>query len=229
MRQLIKYQKSLCSQLKSYIVIGAMDGIKYDRVFTYLSDRTDYQALFVEPVTYQFQRLLENTKKLNGDVYCEQSIILDRNENVEIVSVNKDHLNKYPDFIDGCSSISLENSPLNIFIKKVEETHRVYENFKSKTFIELVDKYKFYNVDYVQVDTEGCDHRIVDSIDFDKFKIKVLKFEKCYLPVDFVEYFSNKLEVKNYTTVVDGDDILSVHNDYYDQTVNFTDDFAKNQ
>lgn len=219
MRQLIKYQKLLCSNLKNYIIIGAMDGIKYDHVFTYLSDRTDYRALFIEPVTYQYQRLLENTKKLNGTIYCDRSVILDVNETIDIISVNKNHLDKYPDFIDGCSSIAVENSPLNIFIKKVDNDHRVYETFKSKTFLEIVDKYKFYNVDYVQVDTEGCDHRIVDSIDFDKFQIKVLKFEKYYLPDKFVEYFSNKLKEKNYTTVIDGEDVLSVYNDYYDQIV----------
>lgn len=220
MRRLIEYKKILCSNLKSYVIIGAMDGIKYDHVFNYLTNRTDYKALFIEPVTYQYHKLVENTKILKGTIYCDQSVILDRNENVNITSVCKDYLDMYPDFIDGCSSIVVENSPINIFLKKVDESHKVYESFRSKTFLEILEKYNFYDVDYVQVDAEGCDHRIVDSINFDKFQIKVLKFELYYLPDKFVEYFSNKLKEKNYTTVIDGENVLSIHNDYYDQIVN---------
>jgi hypothetical protein len=52
-------------------------------------------------------------------------------------------------------------------------------------------------VDYVQVDCEGYDQVIVDSIDIDKYKIKQLKFETHYVSSEFLEYFEKKTNPTN--------------------------------
>jgi FkbM family methyltransferase len=45
------------------------------------------------------------------------------------------------------------------------------------TFNELCEKYSITEIDFLQIDTEGFDSQIILSIDFDKIKIKKLKYE----------------------------------------------------
>jgi hypothetical protein len=61
----------------------------------------------------------------------------------------------------------------------------------------LCEKYGFDEVDYVQVDCEGYDQVIVDSIDINKYKIKQLKFELHYIGNEFLEYFKEKTKPSN--------------------------------
>jgi len=45
------------------------------------------------------------------------------------------------------------------------------------TFNQLCEKYSIKEIEYLQIDTEGFDSQIILSIDFNKFKIKKLKYE----------------------------------------------------
>jgi hypothetical protein len=47
----------------------------------------------------------------------------------------------------------------------------------SMTFTELCDKYKLTRIAYLQIDTEGYDAQIIQSIDFAKTSIDVIKYE----------------------------------------------------
>jgi hypothetical protein len=99
------------------------------------------------------------------------------------------------DFLGGCSSVVKFGTPLNRYLAKIDELS--YHEAKSVTFDMLCEKYGFDEVDYVQVDCEGYDQVIVDSIDIDKYKIKQLKFELHYVDNDFLIYFQDKTNPSN--------------------------------
>jgi hypothetical protein len=84
-----------------------------------------------------------------------------------------------------------------------------YHEAKSVTFDMLCKKYGFNEVNYVQVDCEGYDQIIVDSIDLDKYNISKLKFEIHYIDKNFIEYFSNKW--KSYKSTIIEADIIYEH------------------
>lgn len=141
MYDLIALKDRIYTNLKTYIIIGAMDGIKHDRVFNYLGDRIDYKAIFVEPVEHHFYNLLENVTKLKGEIYCEKSAVSNKNETVEIVSLSPKYYSNYPHFFVGCSSIIENNSPINIFMKGVKSEHRIINTINTITFTDLLNKY----------------------------------------------------------------------------------------
>lgn len=220
MYDLIVLKDRIYTNLKTHIIIGAMDGIKHDRVFNYLGDRTDYKAVFVEPVDHHFSNLLINVGKLKGEVYCEKAAVTGKHETVEIVSLSPKHYSDYPHFFDGCSSVVENNSPINIFMKGVNPDHRVVETFNTVTFDDLVNKYKMNNIDYLQIDTEGRDHKIIDSIDIIGHNIKVVRFELYYLPHGYYNNFVSIMNEKNYTSIIDHEDVFCVSNEYLKQLGN---------
>jgi FkbM family methyltransferase len=173
-----------------HVIIGAMDGVSYDDIFDRLSE--DDVALFVEPIPYQFELLKENVKKLSCQVLLDNSAISDRVEDVVIAYVPQKHLNQCEDFYRGCSSVVKFGTPLNRYLADFDEAYLEYHHTKTITFDMLCDKWGLDKVDYVQVDCEGYDQKIVDSIDLIKYKINILKFEIHYTSIQFIEYFSQK-------------------------------------
>ena len=190
-----------------YIIIGAMDGVSFDNIFDKLTENDT--ALFVEPLPHQFKRLSENVKKLSCKVLLENLPISDKTEDVNIAYINEDYKSKYDYFYEGCSSVVKFDVPLNRYLAKLERTHLSTHACTTITFDELCSKYGFEKVDYVQVDCEGYDQLIVDSIELDKYNIKKLKFETHYLTEDFIEYFSNKW--KSYKPTIIEADIIYEH------------------
>jgi FkbM family methyltransferase len=103
---------------------------------------------------------------------------------------------------------------------------------KSVTFDKICSIHNITNIDYLQIDTEGFDTEIIKMIDFSKYKIHKLRFEKWgFSPECFIEYFKekayelgingmniaiNKLLQHNYTindiNDTDGNDIIATLN-----------------
>jgi FkbM family methyltransferase len=178
--------------METIIVIGAFDLRTHDDLFYHLIFKKNYKAIFVEPIEIYYNQLLENVKKLSGECYCEKIAISDKNDTIKLDYVNSKYLDLYPYYINGCSSAVENGTPLNTFLKEVPEEHRVSINVNTITFDQLCDKYNIKNIDYLQIDTEGYDERIVNTIDLNKYNIKKLKFETPYLSENFVTNLSNK-------------------------------------
>jgi hypothetical protein len=103
---------------------------------------------------------------------------------------------------------------------------------KSATFDKICSIHDITNIDYLQIDTEGFDTEIIKMIDFSKYKIHKLRFEKWpFKPECFTEYCKenadelgingmniaiNKLIEHNYTinhiNDRDGNDIIAILN-----------------
>jgi FkbM family methyltransferase len=171
-----------------YIIIGAMDGVSFDNIFDKLT--MDDVALFVEPIPHQFEKLSKNVDRLPCEVFLENCVISDKVEEVEMAYVPDEKIPQEDLILGGCSSVVKFGTPLNRYLAELNQLW--YHKSKSKTFDILCEKYGFDEVDYVQIDCEGYDQVIVDSIDIAKYKIKTLKFETHYITNEFLTYFENK-------------------------------------
>lgn len=194
---------------KTLVVIGAMDGVSHDSLFYRLKNMKGFNILFVEPVPFQLLKLVENTRQLSGNVYYECCAVSDVKEDVVISYVNEKDLVHYDSYIDGCSCVMEDGQPLNRFMRDVKEEHRTYQLVRTMTFDDLMEKYDIRQLDYLQIDTEGYDQRIVNSIDFNKYGIKEVKFERHYLDDDFIPTMMNRY--RNYSArILDGDIIFEL-------------------
>jgi FkbM family methyltransferase len=172
------------------VIVGAMDGVSFDNVFDTLNE---YQkVLFVEPIPYYFNLLERNSKKLLTRVYLENSPISDVVEEVELAYLDINALNRYEEFYKGCSSIMNNGKPINRYLKNIDEQDICIHKCQTITFDMLCEKWAIDKIDYLQIDCEGYDQRIVNSIDLEKYSVNKLKFETHYLDDNFINTFSNK-------------------------------------
>ncbi len=191
---------------KTFVIIGAMDGITHDDIFNKIKDIDDAKIIFVEPIPYHFMQLCDNVRVMKGEVYCECTAISDIKERVDIAYVHPLDLHNYDYYINGCSSVIVDGLPINNFMKDVDKEHLSKRTLITTTFDKLMEKYRIQEVDYLQVDCEGYDERIIDSIDFNEWNIKEVKFEKHYLSDGF--YDKLKGEYKNYKSIEEESDII---------------------
>lgn len=200
-------EQKIYNELKKFIVIGAFDGESHDNFFERVKQKNSKNAnkiIFVEPIKKYYDILVQNALSINdSEVICENIGISDKNEDVTMVSVNPSALHKYPSYIEGCACVVENGTPINIFIQQIEDEDLIYENLSCITFNDLIYRHNFSDVDFLQIDTEGYDERIVKSIDFNSCDIKFIKFEKFYLTEDFINGFTLKLEHLDYVTYSD--------------------------
>jgi FkbM family methyltransferase len=200
----------------SFIIIGAFDGESHDNFFTKIqekSNKNNNTIIFVEPVKKYFNELIKRVNSLiDYNVICENTAISDKIESIEMVSVKPNLLDKYGWYIEGCACVVENNIPLNIYMKEVEEFDIDREEITTITFNDLLSKHDLPTIDFLQIDTEGYDERILNIIDFGVLEIKFIKFEKHYLSEGFIENFINKLEVLNYSYYWDNDNYYFVKN-----------------
>lgn len=64
---------------------------------------------------------------------------------------------------------------------------------KSITFEKICQNHHITEIDYLQIDTEGFDSEIIEMIDFSKYKIKEIRFEKWLFDSDRFTKHNNDL------------------------------------
>lgn len=107
----------------------------------------------------------------------------------------------YPSYNrSGCGSLSERH----VFLH--QNRHGDKQKTKAKTLNKILSERGIDYVDYLQIDCEGMDARIILSIDFEAFNIKQIQYENLHLNgsfnllhVDFAGMVKEKLEKFNYT------------------------------
>ena len=195
------------------VVIGAHSGTWLTPL---LEKYNEQNILLVEPVPYNIQLLIENTFKY-------------RNVNIEISAVsNKKGVQKFyfvkPESIQklgkhwasGIGSFDKQHI-LNHANKRFTVTDSDIEEVEIQylTFLDLIEKYSILSIDLLQIDVEGAEFEILDSIDFKKILIKKIIFEFKHFDGTFKEgpklkLIKEKLISSNYSiTQIDKENILA--------------------
>jgi len=191
--------------MKNYVIIGAMDGISHDNIFDRLKDETDYQAYFIEPIPYYFNKLKENIKQLSN-ARASNFFILDTDDSVEMAYVKPEWISKDSLYLDGCSSLVENGVPLNRYLKELPKNIIETILISAITFDQYCKWYDIKDIHYLQIDTEGCDERILKTIDLNKYNVKELKFENHYISDTF--YTELLIKYPQYKGEIVGADII---------------------
>lgn len=190
-------KSSIIDSCNTFLIIGAMDGVKHDIFFDLIKNKSGKKIIFVEPVKFHFEKLIENTKNLNHFIFYENCPISDKKEKVKFCNLKQEKI-KEGTFLDGCSCVIEDGKPLNIFMQRMQKQDVDEFEIECLTFEEVLDKYSLEEIDYIQIDTEGYDERIVKSINLEKYKVKYLQFEKYYANPSFLENFKIKMFDQDY-------------------------------
>jgi FkbM family methyltransferase len=209
--------KIIYDNLNTYVIIGAMDGISHDNFINNIKHKNLDLVIFVEPVGYYFEKLKINASVLNGNIYFENCAISNISEDVEIVSLNPKYKELYPKWYDGCSCVYENGNYLNQHINNIQDEHKMITKSKAYTISDVLKKYNIKKIDYLQIDTEGYDERILNSFDILSYGIKFLKFEKYFDELD--KKIIKKIKKYGYIYFYDTNDIIFVERTFFENYI----------
>ena len=157
------------------VVIGAHSGVWLTTLF---EEYKNQKILLVEPVPYNIDLLKENTFKYNN-IKIEPSAISETNEIKKFYFVKPSSIKKLgKHWASGIGSFNKQHI-LNHKNKRfiITDTDIDEINIQYFTFSDLIKKYLITSIDLLQIDVEGAEFGILNSIDFKKILIKKIIFE----------------------------------------------------
>lgn len=174
-----------------FVIVGAMDGVKHDNLVPFLL-KNKLNGLFIEPMPEIFENLKNNYKKYDGKVFFENCAISNKEGETTMFRVPVDKIGvEYPEWTDGCSTLYPEKTVIKNFnLEKV--------TVESKNLETVLKKHEISNFDIIQIDAEGADFEIFESIDLNKYKPKFIAIEIMNLPPHEIEAIKNKLLANGY-------------------------------
>jgi FkbM family methyltransferase len=157
------------------VVIGAHSGSWLKLLF---EEHQNQNILLVEPVPYNIALLKENSAKYNN-ITIETSAVSEKNEIKKFYYIKPDAVKKLgKHWASGIGSfdkqhiLNHKNKRFLVSDLDIEEI-----NIQYLTFSDLTDKYSISSIGLLQIDVEGAEFEILNSIDFKKIEIKKIIFE----------------------------------------------------
>jgi len=161
-----------------FVEIGAYNGIDGSNCY-FFEKFLNWSGIAIEPSPTQFLALQKNRK-----CKCVNKAVAKKSEKIEFIDVVKGYTQ-----MSGINNSSYQKT-LEI-INKDLRTVLDKKIIEAATFSEIVE-YN-YLIDYLSIDVEGGEMDILESIDFDLYKIKVLSIENNYPnEINYEKYLSEK-------------------------------------
>ena len=172
------------------VVIGAHSGVFLkDLILEY----SNQKILLVEPVPYNYQILEEEYKDHPNILICKNAI-LDKIKKDNFYYVKKDSISKlgkhWASQIGSFDKNHILNHKNKRFDIQEEDIQTVEVEFI--TFSDLIKKYSINSIDKLQIDVEGAEYAIMNSINYQETKINKIFFESKHFDGTFTE--GNKLK-----------------------------------
>ena len=167
------------------VVIGAHSGIHLKDL---ISEYANQKVLLVEPVPYNYH-ILENDYKNNENIFISRNAIFDEAKKDNFYHVKKESIKKlgkhWASQIGSFDKNHILNHKNKRFDIKDDDIQITEGEFI--TFQDLVKKYSINSINKLQIDVEGAEYKIMNSIDYNKIKIKNIFFESKHFDGTFTE------------------------------------------
>lgn len=202
----------------SIVQVGAMDGIKFDKLYPYIKKNNNVKAFLFEPVKYYFDKLVMNYKDSEGHIILINRAISNSDEEISFYIIDPIEIEKYklPEFLMGISSIYEDRNSLSesywtsrgkVHTEKYGWTYEnIIKKYKKKIKVNSIKpitflkNYSVNKIDILAIDCEGHDFCIIKDF-LQNIKPKYIKFEYNNLPKNELEECKNYLLLNNYKTI----------------------------
>ncbi len=188
-----------------FVDIGANDGKTLSN--TYMLERDyNWNGICVEPLTIEYNKCKDIRKCI-----CVNTCIYDKNGEIEFSNIENE-FNMYSGIKEDINHH-----------KNVVDYHSSVVKMPCITFTKLLDDNNAPNImDFLSLDTEGSELKILKSLDHKKYKFRYITLEHNYKEPNRT-YIRNLLKVKGYFYMGQNkwDDIYSLEN-YHNNKKNIT-------
>ena len=195
------------------VVIGAHFGVWLSEK---ISEYKNTNVLLIEPVPYNY-RILKDTYKNNKNILICTKAVFSENSKKNFYFVKEESIPKLgKHWASGIGSFDKQHI-LNHKSKRFEIQDHDIDNIEIDfiTFENLIKEYEIESIDNLQIDVEGAEYEILNSIDFGKIRINSIQFESKHFDGTFNEgpklsIIKEKLSENGYNlTQIDKENILA--------------------
>ena len=195
------------------VVIGAHFGVWLSEK---ISEYKNTNILLVEPVPYNY-KILRNTFKNDKNIFICTDAIFSENLKKNFYFVKEESIPKLgKHWASGIGSFDKQHI-LNHKSKRFEIQDHDIDKIEIDfiTFDNLIKKFEIKSINNLQIDVEGAEYEILNSIDFRKIKINTIQFESKHFDGTFNEgpklkFIKEKLSKNGYDlTQIDKENILA--------------------
>jgi FkbM family methyltransferase len=205
-------------QHPTFVEIGSNDGEQHDHLRPFIVSRP-WRGIMVEPVPYVFDRLRKNYETY-GRIALENVAVGDSDGQMpfyHLVEPPPDDLPSLPDWYDGVGSFSRDAVAGHVtHIPDVEE-RIVRRDVQVVTFDTLCRRSNISRVDLLLIDTEGHDWEILRSIDFERWRPRLVIYEHYHLSPDERRAARVHLRHVGYETMEEGFDTFCLDTSVADE------------
>ena len=167
------------------VVIGAHSGLYLKDLVNKYQDRN---VLLVEPVPYNY-KVLDSQYKDDPKITICKNAIIDKSKKDFFYYVKKESINKLGKHWASQIGSFDKNHILNHKNKRFDINDNDIETIQIEfiTFDDLIQKYSIKSIDKLQIDVEGAEYKIMNSINFNKIEINKILFESKHFDGTFIE------------------------------------------
>ncbi len=194
-----------------FVEIGSNDGEQHDHLRPHIRAR-QWSGIMVEPVPYVFERLRANYGDMPR-IALENAAIARQDGRLpffHLPRVADPGSEGLPQWYDAIGSFSRD--AVLRHAREIPDIERrlVTTEVPTLTFESLLAKHGVGAVDLLLVDTEGYDHEILRSIDFEARQPRLVVYEHYHLPTDERARCRGRLESFGYETMEEGLDTFAL-------------------
>lgn len=150
--------------------IGAFDGITFSNSYFFEKD-LKWQGICFEPLPHLFKQLQNNRSCI-----CINACVASKQEDVTFI-----HVDGCDEMLSGIAA-TFDKRHLEMVLRDTREYGGSCKIMRlpAVRLDTILTHYHISEIDYLSIDTEGNEFEIVQSIDFEKIKIKVISVENNY-------------------------------------------------
>ena len=184
--------------MSTFIEVGSCDFDTCEKLI-----ENGWNGVVIEPVKFYFDLLPKYT-----NVHYENIAISDEKGQNEIHYVDPSYIQRDDQsWIKGISSLESMSGPLSL--KGNEHLPKIRQPVQTDTLESICEKYDIKYIDYLKIDTEGHDFRVLKSLNFDKVHVKFIKIEHKHLHGEKRQLI-NFLKERGYILYEETDDIYAI-------------------
>lgn len=164
-----------------FLDVGAHDGITLSNTY-FLEKHRLWSGLCIEPQPSEFEKLRDN----------RNCICLNTAVSIYDGEIDFTYVDGYANMLSGISQ-NYNQAHKDRIVREVNEHGGSINTIKvpAKRLQSILDQYLLYNIDFCSIDTEGSEFDIVQSIDFEKTKIKIFIIENNYQDSSIQQFLTN--------------------------------------
>lgn len=182
-----------------FVEVGTSDFDTCEKLIT-----NGWKGVCIEPVKYYFNKLPKYP-----NIHYENIAISDKKGESEIHYYDPEKILKNEDeWLKGISSLEGNTGPLSFEVnKKLFEDNVIKQSVKTDTLTNICDKYQITKIDFLKIDTEGHDIKVLESLDLDEVYVKMIKIEHAHVNA---QHIIDHLKNNNYLVYLEKNDIYAI-------------------